>query len=147
MLNKTAPELSSENLFMFRVALTYPGSSSGLQIPLPVQHIPLSPCIRAHCGQGCVCASDTLLVPSWMSHLVTVLWPSLPTRKRTADQACPSPNLMEQLQGQNIIFFFHLCEFSTTFCALRIPCSPVTKLWDKQSLPRWLLPRSRAAIS
>lgn len=106
MLNKTAPGLSSENLFVFRVALTYPGSSSGLQIPLPVQHIPLSPCIRAHCSQGCVCASDTLLVPSWMSHLVTVLWPSLPRWKRTADQACPSPNLMEQLQGQKSYFFF-----------------------------------------
>lgn len=111
MLNKTAPGLSSENLFAFRVALTYPGSSSGLQIPLPVQHIPLSPCIRAHCGQGCVFASDTLLVPSWMSHLVTVPWPSLPRRKRTADQACPSSNLMEQLQGQKsyYFFFFSIC--------------------------------------
>jgi len=65
------PGLSSENFLMFMVALICLGSSSGFQLSLPTQHIPLSPCIRVCYGQGCVC-SFMFLISSCMSHLLSL---------------------------------------------------------------------------
>lgn len=70
-IEQDPPGLSSENLLTFRVALTCPGSSSGLQTSLPTRHIPLRPCIRMYCGQVCV-HPLTFLISSWMSHLLVL---------------------------------------------------------------------------
>lgn len=139
MLNKFPPGVSSENLLSFRVALTCPGSNSGLQTSLPTQHIPLSPCIRVCCGQGCV-HPFTFLISSWMSHLLilcsgTVLWDM---RGHLIDLVLYQIS-WSNFEPESLVVFFSQIVRAPLFQGDRFPGLPITKIQGGDI--SWLLSR------